>query len=80
MFTLLKCTRWFRYDRDDLCVNKSQFVLVILEPPYILFILGGHYVVLCKPVVSAELFQMCSLLQTCFQHYNLKIVYFLGTF
>ena len=19
------CTRWFKYDRDDLCVNKSQF-------------------------------------------------------
>jgi hypothetical protein len=27
------CTRWFKYDRDDLCVNKSQFVLVIFEPP-----------------------------------------------
>jgi hypothetical protein len=26
-------TRWFRYDRDDLCVNKSQFVPVIFEPP-----------------------------------------------
>jgi hypothetical protein len=26
-------TRWFKYDRDDLCVNKSQFVPVILEPP-----------------------------------------------
>jgi hypothetical protein len=25
-------TRWFRYDRDDLCVNKSQFVPVIFEP------------------------------------------------
>jgi hypothetical protein len=28
-----QCTRWFRYDRDDLCVNKSQFVPVIFEPP-----------------------------------------------
>jgi hypothetical protein len=27
------CTRWFKYDRDWLCVNKSQFVLVIFEPP-----------------------------------------------
>jgi hypothetical protein len=27
------CTRWFKYDRDDLCVNKSQFVPVIFEPP-----------------------------------------------
>ena len=35
----LKClkshTRWFKYDRDDLCVNKSQFVPVIFEPPCI---------------------------------------------
>ena len=28
-----QCTRWFKYDRDDLCVNKSQFVPVIFEPP-----------------------------------------------
>jgi hypothetical protein len=26
-------TRWFKYDRDCLCVNKSQFVPVIFEPP-----------------------------------------------
>jgi hypothetical protein len=26
-------TRWFKYDRDYLCVNKSQFVPVIFEPP-----------------------------------------------
>ena len=24
---------WFKYDRDDLCVNKLQFVPVIFEPP-----------------------------------------------
>jgi hypothetical protein len=30
-------TRWFKYDRDYLCVNKSQFVPVIFEPPYIIF-------------------------------------------
>jgi hypothetical protein len=29
-------TRWFKYDRDDLCVNKSQFVPVIFEPPCII--------------------------------------------
>jgi hypothetical protein len=29
-------TRWFKYDRDYLCVNKPQFVLVIFEPPCIL--------------------------------------------
>ena len=26
-------TRWFIYDRDYLCVNKSQFVPVLFEPP-----------------------------------------------
>jgi hypothetical protein len=26
-------TRWFKYDRDNLCVNKSQLVPVIFEPP-----------------------------------------------
>jgi hypothetical protein len=26
-------TRWFKYDRDDLCVNKSHFAPVIFEPP-----------------------------------------------
>jgi hypothetical protein len=30
---LFKDTRWFKYDRDYLCVNKSQFVPVIFEPP-----------------------------------------------
>jgi hypothetical protein len=28
-------TKWFKYDRDYLCVNKSQFVPVIFEPPCI---------------------------------------------
>jgi hypothetical protein len=28
-------TRWFKCDRDDLCVNKSQFFPVIFEPPCI---------------------------------------------
>jgi hypothetical protein len=28
-------TRCFKYDRDDLCVKKSQFVPVIFEPPCI---------------------------------------------
>ena len=31
----VECTRWFKYDRDYLCVNKSQFVPVIFEPPCI---------------------------------------------
>jgi hypothetical protein len=29
----MKYTRCFKYDRDYLCVNKSQFVPVIFEPP-----------------------------------------------
>jgi hypothetical protein len=29
----LNYTKRFKYDRDYLCVNKSQFVPVILEPP-----------------------------------------------
>jgi hypothetical protein len=30
---LREYTRWFKYGRDWLCVNKSQFVPVIFEPP-----------------------------------------------
>jgi hypothetical protein len=33
---VLQNTRWFKYDRDYLCVNKSQFVPVIFEPPCML--------------------------------------------
>jgi hypothetical protein len=32
-FVRFENTRWFKYDRDYLCVNKSQFVPVIFEPP-----------------------------------------------
>ena len=28
------CTRWLKYDRDWLCVNKPQSVPVIFEPPW----------------------------------------------
>jgi hypothetical protein len=34
--TWIGYTRWFKYDRDDLCVNKSQFVPIIFEPPCII--------------------------------------------
>jgi hypothetical protein len=37
------CTRWFKYDRDDLCVNKSQFVPVIFEPPCIWKVSGSNF-------------------------------------
>jgi hypothetical protein len=33
MYNVYAYTRWFKYDRDCLCVNKSQFVPVIFEPP-----------------------------------------------
>jgi hypothetical protein len=36
-------TRWFKYDQDDLCVNKSQFVPVIFEPPCIMI----HRLTMC---------------------------------
>jgi hypothetical protein len=37
------CTMWFKYDRDDLCVNKSQFVPDIFEAPCIyLFLFHGN--------------------------------------
>ena len=36
-------TRWFKYDRDYLCVNKSQIVPVIFEPPCILRSLKPFY-------------------------------------
>jgi hypothetical protein len=32
---VIQFTKWFKYDRDWLCVNKSQFVPVIFEPPCI---------------------------------------------
>jgi hypothetical protein len=32
---LFIATRWFKYYRDYMCVNKSQFVPVIFEPPCI---------------------------------------------
>jgi hypothetical protein len=43
-------TRWFKYDRDCLCVNKSQFVPVIFEPPCII----GTFI--HKPNVKYSLF------------------------
>ena len=44
-----QCTRWFKYDRDWLCVNKSQFVPVIFKPPCTsdsratIYLLHAHY-------------------------------------
>ena len=41
-------TRWFKYNRDYLCVNKSQSVPVIFEPPCIFLYL---------PVISSPVRQ-----------------------
>jgi hypothetical protein len=59
------CTRWFKYDRDYLCVNKSQFVPVIFEPPCILFQIHGTSAV-SKP---AALCITCSWLLRTFTSY-----------
>ena len=40
--SLQRDTRWFKYDRDDLCVNKSQFVPVIFEPPCTFSMLAAY--------------------------------------
>jgi hypothetical protein len=32
LFEQVVATRWFKYNRDYLCVNKSQFVPVMFEP------------------------------------------------
>jgi hypothetical protein len=43
-----KFTRWFKYDRDWLRVNKSQFVPVIFEPPCIYI---SSFVTICHRLV-----------------------------
>jgi hypothetical protein len=45
--------RWFKYDRDYVCVNKSQFVPVIFEPPCTLksYVIGINFEILCIPAV-----------------------------
>jgi hypothetical protein len=54
-------TRWFKYDRDDLCVNKSQFVPVIFEPPCIYIYIHvdiyyhHHHLLALQPYVSLVL-------------------------
>jgi hypothetical protein len=35
--------RWFKYGREDLCVNKSQFFSVIFEPPCISLLLADTF-------------------------------------
>ena len=47
-------TWWFKYDPDDLCVNKSQFVPVIFEPPCIFELNSHSYTCVCRHVRSCE--------------------------
>jgi hypothetical protein len=44
----LSSARWFKYDRDHLCVNKSQFVPVIFEPPCI----NAQFIFVLPPIIS----------------------------
>jgi hypothetical protein len=58
-------TRWFKYDPDYLCVNKSQFAPVIFEPPCI----SGSMHKLLKSYLEGR-FQRISLQS---KHHNLNI-------
>ena len=51
-FVLQNGTRWFKYDRDYLCVNKSQFVPVIFEPPCNKYADSRTFVVNCNKSVQ----------------------------
>jgi hypothetical protein len=49
----IQCTRWFKYDRDYLFVNKSQFVPVIFEPPCTLLFADAGSLNLASAQVTA---------------------------
>jgi hypothetical protein len=62
VFTVI--TRWLKYDRDYLCVNKSQFVPVIFEPPCILYsgkIIFGVHLNNCVVISEDKLYSNKSL-------------------
>jgi hypothetical protein len=73
-------TRWFKYDRDYLCVNKSQFVPVIFEPPCIMNLkckCNAHFL-LCSPsshfgLVFLFFWRGLSHQQSCFLCFNLYL-------
>jgi hypothetical protein len=57
-------TRCFKYDRDDLCVNMSQFVPVIFEPPCIILVRYCLRLLVFKPLsgyrcMSVEFLHLC---------------------
>jgi hypothetical protein len=63
--TSAEYTRWFKYDRDYLCVNKSQFVPVIFEPPctsLLVVVVGGLYLDQPRRMLAAQnnLFEVSS--------------------
>jgi hypothetical protein len=68
----LPSTRWFKYDRDYLCLNKSQFVPVIFEPPCIKYDMDcggnceqnfkdGHVIVTDLSTVDARVLSQATL-------------------
>jgi hypothetical protein len=72
------CTRWFKYDRDWLCVNKSQFFPVILEPPCTYKVIftpvhettvavesSKYYIFLCVCVRECVCVCVCARARTC---------------
>jgi len=56
-YIILYYTRWFKYDRDCLCVNLVTSVPVIFEPPCIIKAYSGFYglnVLLTKLVTAVD--------------------------
>jgi hypothetical protein len=72
--TLFICTRWFKYDLDDLCVNKSQFVPVIFEPPFtlIFYYFDVNFQSNCNPVLLF-MWNICSYLCLCCGLHDMEI-------
>jgi hypothetical protein len=50
-------TRWFKYDQDYLCVNKSQFVPVMFEPPCINYIQETSKIPLVTSIHTMDFFR-----------------------
>jgi hypothetical protein len=55
--------RWFKYDQDYLCVNKSQFVPVIFEPPCTyLLLLTANIVMIIIIIISLQIKRLLNFL------------------
>ena len=70
-------TRWFKYDRDYLCVNKSQFVPVIFEPPCtsLGFVVRSAGSVLCDELITRleESYRKCVSNCVCSRNLNKQV-------